>query len=267
MKKNKRQEDNISNKKRTNKKNNRGQDEQKRKTNARPPPPPKERCKIIKFILRCCGLVWPREPRSGRFSLVFPGFPRFLALGVSVSVLINSSKIRSFCGTELFWTLLRENIVLSAEWEVWFRHFFGTFLNRVLSAEPRLEKGDFGEICFFLRNAKSCEGARTGPGLFAEGLSKMFRKWPPNRPFCGEKRFMSCEGARNFAWLRGSPLLRYPVLGLPRSSSFGLPRSSSFASFCGRKRFSKNCGAPSQLMKRSKSGPPRLPTRYIYIYI
>ena len=55
-------------------------------------------------------------------------------------------------------------------------HFFGTFLNRVLSAEPRLETGDFGEICFFLRNAKNCEGARTEPGLFAGGLSKMFRK-------------------------------------------------------------------------------------------
>ena len=146
---------------------------------------------------------------------------------------VATRKNRSFCGMggviwPLFWHIFESRSFCGTEAQN--RRFWR---NLLLSAER-------DEL------RRSPDGARTFGGRPFENVSKMTPR-VPDRPFCGEKRFMSCEGAQTFAWLRGSPPSRHPVLGFPRSSCPGLPRSSCFASFCGRKRFAKNCGAPSQL--------------------
>ena len=77
----------------------------------------------------------------------------------------------------------------------------------------------------------------------------------PKPPVLRGEAFHELRRSPEISTAAREPSVTAPVFGLPRSSCPGLPRSSSFASFCGRKRFFKNCGAPSQLKKCENLGP------------
>ena len=109
---------------------------------------------------------------------------------------------------------------------------------------------------------RSPDGARTFRGRPLENVSKM----TPIPPVLRGEAFHELRRSPDVSTAAREPSRTYPVFWLPRSSCPGLPRSSSFASFCGRKVFFKNCGAPSQLKKCQNLGPLAL-QQDIYIYI
>ena len=81
---------------------------------------------------------------------------------------------------------------------------------------------------------------------------------------------MSCEGARTFRWLRGSPPVRTLFFGSLAALARGSLAALHLLLSAVGSVFSKNCGAPSQLKKCQNLGPLALQQDmdiYIYIYI
>ena len=149
--------------------------------------------------------------------------------------------------------------VLSAELEMWNLSLLWHILE--MPSFCRTE-------AILAKRASPCGTRKTakGPAFFAEGLAKMSQKMTPGRPFCGEKRFMSCEGAWKLRRLRGSPPLVHVFWGSLAAVDLGSLVALDLVFSAVGSLFGETFGL-ARSWKVSKLGPPHSSSGYMYIYI